>query len=398
MTLSPSPSRPLRALFCLAAGVALVAGCGADQKRREVRVSVTLATVARQPVSDALEASGTVEPRQTVDVNPQVGGLIESVRFREGDEVRAGQVLFVIDRRPYQAALEQAKAALQRDRAQAETARLDFERSRTLSDKGYLAPADFDTKRSAAESARATVRSDSAEVARAALDLENCTVRAPIEGRTGKLMIHAGNLVKANTTDAPLVTINQVHPILVRFTVAQQDLDRVLRRRGQRLDVLAGASLDSAASRGQLSFIDNAVDAATGTLLLKGEFPNKDGALWPGEFVRTRLVLATDLSAVVIPSQAVTNGQSGGYVFVLNPDTTVSTRPVRISRVSGDLAVVESGVTPGERVVVDGQLRLSAGARVSIKPSPGAAAGGAPANAAAGGGGGAAAAPAAARR
>jgi multidrug efflux system membrane fusion protein len=360
-----------RAAAALAVATLLLAGCAAPTARREVRVPVTVAAAIQQAVPDVIEATGTVEPRQTVAINPQVGGLITAVRFREGEEVRTHQVLIEIDRRPYRAALDQASASLARDRAQAETAHLNLVRAQTLLESGAISQQDFDAQRALAAGLAATVRGDSASVQRATLDLDNCTVRSPIDGRTGSLNLHLGNLVKGNDTASPVVTVNQIRPILVRFTVPQQELPRILRRRGDQLVVTASSSDDTTlASTGALTFLDNAVDASSGTIELKAEFPNRDGRLWPGEFVRARLILTIDPRAIVIPLQAVTLGQAGAYVYVVNADTTVTSRTVTISRNSGLLAVVGSGLEPGERVVVDGQLRLSPGAKISIKSPP----------------------------
>jgi len=352
----------------LALATLWLTGCAAPTAHREVRVPVTVAAAVQQAVPDVIEATGTVEPRQTVAINPQVGGLITAVRFREGEEVRTHQVLIEIDRRPYRAALDQASANLARDRAQAETAHLNLVRAQTLLESGAIAQQDFDAQRALAGGLAATVRGDSASVQRAMLDLDNCTVRSPIDGRTGSLNLHLGNLVKGNDTASPVVTVNQIRPILVRFTVPQQELPRILRHRGDRLAVIASSSDDSTlASTGALTFLDNAVDASSGTIELKAEFPNRDGRLWPGEFVRVRLVLSTDPRAIVIPLQAVTIGQAGAYVYVVNPDTTVSSRTITVTRNSGQLAVVGNGLAAGEQVVVDGQLRLSPGAKISIK-------------------------------
>jgi membrane fusion protein, multidrug efflux system len=280
-------------------------------------------------------------------------------------------VLIEIDHRPYRAALDQASASLARDRAMSETARLNLARAQTLLQSGAISQQDFDTQRAAAGSLAATVRGDSANVQRAALDLDNCTVRSPIDGRTGSLNLHLGNLVKASDTATPVVTVNQIRPILVRFTVPQQELPRILRHRSERLTVTSSSSDDTTlASVGTLSFMDNAVDASSGTIELKAEFPNRDGRLWPGEFVRVRLILATDPRAIVIPAQAVTLGQSGAYVYVVDSDTTVTSRTVTIARNSGTLSVVGAGLEAGERVVVDGQLRLTPGAKISIKSAP----------------------------
>ena len=239
------PGIPVRVVALLASAALMTGGCAAPTARREVRVPVTVAAAVQQAVPDVIEATGTVEARQTVAINPQVGGLITAVRFREGQEVRANQVLIEIDRRPYRAALEQANASLARDRAQSETARLNLARAQTLVGSGAISQQEFETQRASAAALAATVRGDSANVLRAALDLDNCTVRSPIDGRTGSLNLHLGNLVKASDTATPVVTVNQIRPILVRFTVPQQELPRILRHRGERLAVSSMVPLEA---------------------------------------------------------------------------------------------------------------------------------------------------------
>ena len=214
-----------------------------------------------------------------------------------------------------------------------------------------------------------TLRADSGAVATARLNLQYSTIRAPIGGRTGDLKVHVGDLIKAATSE-PLVTINQVRPIRVRFPVPEGDLGRIQRYRNGDPQVLVRASGDTTQIRGSLTFVDNAVDPTSGTLLLKGEFPNRDGRLWPGEFVEARLVLAMEPHAVVVPAPAVANGQQGAYVYVLNPDSTVTSRPISVARSTEELAVVASGLKPGEVGVTDGQFRLSPGAKVLVRTGP----------------------------
>ncbi|MBI5710670.1 MAG: efflux RND transporter periplasmic adaptor subunit [Candidatus Eisenbacteria bacterium] len=315
----------------------------------------------------ALLSTGTVEPLQTAAVGSQVGGVVERVAFREGDQVRAGQVLFRLDPRPFRAALEQAQAALARDRAQAESARLEAERAKRLFEQSLLSQSEWDQKRAAAEAWAGTVRADSAAAGTARLNLEYAAIRAPIAGRTGRLMVHEGDYVKTATAE-PLVTINQLHPVRVRFTVPVSAVPLVQRYRGARPRVLVRqAGADSAALDGDLVFVDNAVDQASGTLLLKGEFANRDGRLTPGEFVDVRLVLYVEPRATVVPAPAVTVGQQGPYVYVLNPDSTVSPRPVSIERTVDEMSIVTRGLEPGETVITDGQLRLAPGAKVVVR-------------------------------
>jgi len=320
-------------------------------------------------------ATGSVEPIQTVAVLPQVQGVLLRVRFREGDEVAVGQVLFEIDPRPYEAALQQAKATLARDLVQAANAVLEADRYGALVANASVSKEDYQAKRAAADALIAAALADSAAVAVARLNLEYATIRAPIAGRTGGLQIREGNVVRP-TTSTPLVTINQLRPILVRFAVPATQLPALLRpatrgRGGGARRVLARPGRDTAAVLvGDLSFVDNHVDSATGTVLLKGRFPNRDETLWPGEFVDVTLVLAVDSAATVVPVQAVVTGQQGTYVFVVAADGRVSQRPVTVARTVDTLAVIADGVTPGTLVVTDGQLRLTPDARVEIRGGP----------------------------
>jgi membrane fusion protein, multidrug efflux system len=353
--------------------VLTLAGCGAHEtKRRSQAVSVSATPVVSRPIPFELEATGTVEPQQTVEVLAQIGGTLRRVAFREGDAVRQGQVLFQLDDRPFRAALDQARAVLARDRAQAEKTRREAERGRKLREEGVISAGEDDDKQAAADALEATVRADEAAAAQARLNLLHATIEAPISGRTGRLSSHVGDVVKPSDSGNPLVTINQMHPVRVRFTVPQDAMGAVLRGRDRHLRVLVSpADQDTFVQEGRLAFIDNSVDAATGTLMLKGEFANPNEILWPGEFVRVRLVLDSDPSAVVVPSVAVTAGPSGSFVYVLGADSTVSVRPVVVQRTHEELSVIASGVQPGEVVVTDGQLRLGPGSKVAIRPPAG---------------------------
>ncbi len=350
-----------------------LAGCADRAARGPQRVPIVVARVEQRTVPYEIDATGTVEPIQSASVTAQAGGLVTRVAFREGDEVRAGQALFIIDPRPFEAAVARAAAVLARDHAQAETARLDLQRAEALAGQQLIAPDELQRKRADAAALAATVRADSAALLMARLDLANATVRAPIGGKTGSLSVHAGDVVRANDTGSPLVTINQIQPIRVRFTVTQADLPEVRRHRDRPPRVeIAPAEGDSVWIEGRLAFVDNAVDAASGTLLLKAESPNRDGALWPGQFVRVRLRLYEQPGATVVPSAAVASSQRGPYCYVVKPDTTVEARPVTVERTWRDLTVIASGVRAGETVVTDGQLRLAPGAKGVVRSAAGA--------------------------
>jgi membrane fusion protein, multidrug efflux system len=351
------------------AGLVLAAsGCGPRRGGAAPRVPVSVARVERRPLPYQLDANGTVEPIRSVDVLPQVNGTILHVDFSEGDEVSAGQVLFEIDPRPYRAALQQSEGALLRDLTQAESAAREAARYKTLAATNTVTQEDYEAKQSTADAAAAAVRSDSAAAAIARLNLEYATVRAPIGGRTGRLLLHEGNLVRAGND--PLVSIVQMRPILVRFSVPAIHLPALRARAGQQMKTIAMPARDSAlAVQGMLSFVDNQVDSTTGNVLLKARFPNHDSALWPGEFVGITLVLGIQNDAVVVPSQAVMQGQQGTYIYVVNNDGTATTQPITVERTLDSLSVI-AGVPAGALVVTDGQLRLTPNAKVDIRGGP----------------------------
>jgi multidrug efflux system membrane fusion protein len=349
------------------AGVALgLLACKEEALPPQPPVPVTLAAVERQAVPFELLATGTVEPLQTVSVQPQVSGPIVRVAFREGQDVAKGQVLFQIDPRPFQAALSRAEAILERDKAQEANARQEAARYGELARQEYVTAQQYDQSRTAAAAAAATLAASEAELAEARLNVQYATIRAPIAGRTGSLRVREGNLVRDNEA-TPLVTINQIRPILVRFAVPAANLSMIQARRAEKLVVRAEPVGGGPASEGTLSFVDNAVDTTTGTIMLKGDFPNRDGALWPGEFVNIRLRLYVDRDALTVPARAVVSGQQGSYVFVVQQDSTATTKPVKVVRQAGDLAVVSGEIEPGQRVVTDGQLRLRQGSKVQVK-------------------------------
>jgi multidrug efflux system membrane fusion protein len=352
----------------LIAALAAAAGCGGGSAARAARGGrspVSVAAAVERPVPFVLAAAGTVEAVQSAGVGSQVGGVVTRVAFHEGQDVRAGHVLFELDPRPFRAALDQARATLERDRARAVSARLDAERAQQLLERDLLSQSEWDQKRADMEALAATVAADSAAVATAQLNLEYSSIRAPIAGRTGRRLVQVGDYVKAATSE-PLVTIVQSSPVRVRFAIAERDAPLLLAHR-RTAGVLISTAGGAGPLRGALAFVDNAVDPATGTLLLKGEFGNLDGRLVPGQFVDVRLVLYTDPRALVVPVQAVSTGQQGTYVYVLESDSAVAMRPVDVERTVDSLAVIAEGLAPGERVVTEGQLRLSPGARVAIR-------------------------------
>jgi membrane fusion protein, multidrug efflux system len=365
----PRVAPAVPAALALAAAALLVAGCSGGRRPPAPRVSVAVAVAVEQPVPFELAATGTVEAVEEAKVGSQVGGVVTRLAFQEGDEVAAGQVLVELDARPFQAALDQALGALARDRAQAENARLEAERAEKLLERNLIPQSERDQKRATAAAYAAAMQADSAAAASARLDLHYASVRAPISGRTGQLAVRVGDLVRAATSD-PLVVINRTRPVRVRFTVPEGDVPLVQRYRaaGPRVQVRAGDG-DSLALAGRLVFVDNAVDQASGTLLLKGELDNRDGRLVPGQLVDVRLVLYVDPRALTVPAPAVARGQQGSYVYVVNADSTAAPRPVEIERLLDETAVVRRGLKPGETVITDGQLRLSPGARVTVRPA-----------------------------
>jgi multidrug efflux system membrane fusion protein len=338
------------------------------KKGAQPAVPVTVGTVGTRTVPVQLEAVGKVEPLATVSVLARVGGELTGVRFAEGQEVQKGQVLFTIDPRPYQAALDQAQAAVVRDKAVAANSAADLKRYGDLVQKEYVTREQYDRIAADTASSGATVKADEAAVEAARLQLEYCTIRSPLGGRTGSLLVHAGNLVKANDAQ-PLVVIHQIQPIYVSFAVPEAELASIERYRSQGQLTVESVPAEGrgASQQGNLSFIDNQIDRTTGTILLKATFPNEARTLWPGQFTNVRLTLARQANAVVVPAQAVLTGQQGQYVYVVRADQTVENRGIQVARTVGGEAVIASGLAPGETVVTDGQLRLAPGTRIQAK-------------------------------
>jgi multidrug efflux system membrane fusion protein len=343
-------------------------GGSAGRGRGDAAVPVATALAAEKPMPVEVTTVGTAEPYSTVEVRPQVTGQLLTVDFAEGADVQKGQLLFTIDARPFEVALRQAEAARDKDSANAANAEAMRTRNEQMLKNRLISQADYDTSVANVAALKATIAADNAAVDNAKLQLQYTKITAPVAGRTGALLVNQGSLVR-NADTTPLVVLKQLAPIRVAFAVPGQYLTQI--RAGQSrkpLGVVARTSGDDAkTSTGEVSFIDNAIDQMTGTIRLKGTFANTDHRLWPGDLVQVTLELAIDPRAVVVPATAVQNGQQGQYVFLVGKDSTVSMRPVTVSRTSGNDAVLASGIKAGDEVVTDGQLRLVPGARISVK-------------------------------
>jgi multidrug efflux system membrane fusion protein len=366
-------SRRLLALPALAAGLlsACSAGGQAQQPARATgagAVPVTVSHVVLKEMPVEIDVIGTAEAYSSVAVRAQITGELTSVNFQQGDDVQAGQVLFTLDQRPLEAALHQAEANLARDRAQAANARAQADRYADLAQRGLATKEQLGQTEATATALAATVSADEAAVENAKVQLQYATIRAPIGGRTGSLMVTAGNLVRANDL-TPLVVTNQVSPLYVTFGIPEPmlpDLKRYMALGPLRVDARAPTD-DSPAASGRITFVDNAVDQTTGTIKVKATFPNENRRLWPGQFLNVVVRLATIPHALVVPSSAVQTGPQGQYVFVVKPDSTADLRVVTVDRTAGSETVLKAGVAPGDVVVTDGQLRLLPGSRVSVK-------------------------------
>jgi membrane fusion protein, multidrug efflux system len=328
---------------------------------------VTVATVASRTMPVELQAIGNVESISTVTIKAQISGQLVGIHFKEGDFVKKGQLLFSIERPPFEAALRQAEGALAKDEAQALNTRLDAERYQGLGREGVASKQQVDAAVAASSAMQATVAADKAAVETAKINLQYTSIYSPIAGRTGSIGVKVGNLVKAN--DVPiLVTINQIEPIYVTFAIPEQQLTELKQYSEQKtLKVDAAPQGSSQHFAGRLTFIDNAVDTTTGTIKLKATFANDQHVLWPGQFVDVKLTLKSQPNAIVIPTAALQTSQQGTYVYVVNQDLTAQPQPVKIGWTVGEETVIASGLQPGQRVVTDGQLRLTPGAKVDIK-------------------------------
>ncbi|MEO8451391.1 MAG: efflux RND transporter periplasmic adaptor subunit [Gemmatimonadota bacterium] len=357
-----------RRVFGLLAPLAAALACSKPEPPPKRPSPVVVAVATRGPAPYLIDANGVVEPINAVSIQAQIGGVLTSVLFREGQDVQKGQLLFQIDPRQYESALRQAEAVLARDVAQAENARRDAERYAALVAKDYVTKSQADQAAATAVAQASLVAADQAQVEAAKLNLEYASIKAPISGRTGTLIVRAGNVVRAGGGD-PLVVINQIQPIRVRFSVPERQLADVQKyAHGHALRVTATPSAGGIPAEGKLVFVDNGVDSTTGAVTLKAEFVNGDGRLWPGQFVAVEVELSVQPNAILVPAQAIMAGQNGSYVFVVGDSDKVAMKPVAVGRTVKDVVVVDSGLVAGARVVIDGQARLEPGSKVDIKP------------------------------
>jgi len=347
------------------------AGCGrnAVATRSAQPVPVQVAKASRQAVPITQRAIGTVQALRSVAVKSQVDGIIQSVAFKEGDEVKAGDLLVSLDRRPYENSLQIAQADLANARAQANRAAADAERYHQLDQASVVSKEQYAQLTTQAESTKAQVAAKEAVVANAQLQLDYAEIRAPIEGRTGQRLLHEGALVKANDTASSVVTINQLAPISVAFAVPERLLDAVRAAFATNNMSVRVTGRDDAAVQadGVVDFVDNTVDSTTGMITLKARFDNADHALWPGRFVNVELSLGIEANQIVVPTSAVQVGQKGRQIYVVKTDGTVELRQVTVGRSTGELTSIANGIAEGETVVTDGQLRLIPGSKVVVR-------------------------------
>jgi len=361
----------MRTAIRLVAFAALASGCAKQQAAPPARPAtrVTVAQVIQKTMPVEVTAVGNVEAISTISIRAQVAGEVQNIHFKEGDFVKKGQVLLTIDPRPYEAALAQAKAALARDKATGKYNRAQAERYKTLFDQGVIPAEQVDSVTSAADASDAVVNADEAAVKTAELNLEYCTIASPIDGRTGTVMVKAGNLVKV--ADVPIVVINQVNPIYVNFTVPQQywpDIKEDIERRALRVTVTIPQN-SGRPVEGTLTFVDNIVDSTTGTIHLRGTFENSLNRLWPGLYVNVLLTLSQQPNATVVPAQSIVTTQQGSYVYVVKANDTVEQRTILPNRTIDNDTVIDKGLKPGEVIVTDGQVNLVPGAKIEAKNS-----------------------------
>ncbi|PYM21014.1 MAG: efflux RND transporter periplasmic adaptor subunit [Candidatus Rokuibacteriota bacterium] len=347
----------------------ILAGCSEKTPPAPTAVPVVVATAVTKPMPVRVQAVGNILAAESVTVRSQVTGQLSAVHFTEGQDVKRGQLLFTIDPRPFETQLQQAQAELTRVLAAAEFARREAARYQELFNRGLVARSQYEQVASNAASAEAMARAARAAVDNTRLQLSYTAVRAPLDGRSGRVLVDRGNLVQANATD--LLVINQLRPIEASFAVPSDYLNEIRRRAEQNeLEVTATPAGDSTPAAGRLTFVDNRVDPQTGTIQLKATFANEDARLWPGQFVTVVVTLGIEPNALVVPSAAVQAGQQGTYVFVVKPDGTADLRPVAVARQVADETVLAKGLNPGETVVTDGQLRLAPGLRVEVQSQP----------------------------
>jgi len=349
--------------------VVAILGCSKAAKTPPVpAVPVIVAHVTITNIPVRISAIGNVMAYSTVTIRAQVTGQISEVHFKEGQEVKKGDLLFTIDPRPFEAALLQARATAAKDVAQMQNLQIQFDREKQLFAQQIDSQDQYDTAKAALMSQQGLVTADNAAITNAALNLEFTAITSPIDGVVGEQLVYPGNIIKAE--DAPMAMVNQIHPISVEFSAPEQYLAEIkheMQNAPLRVEVTF-QNMTGDPVVGELTFIDNAVDPTSGTIQLKGTIANEDNRLWPGQFVRVQLTLSQLPNALVVPTQAVETGQNGQYVYVIKGDQTADERMVNIGTVYNGMTVVEKGLTNNEVVVTDGQMRLTPGTKVSLGP------------------------------
>ncbi|MCE5194145.1 MAG: efflux RND transporter periplasmic adaptor subunit [Nitrospiraceae bacterium] len=370
INIGPNTLNKILGISLLIFSVSFIAACsgGKPDKGKTMPVPVLVASVSKETVPVQINAIGNIEAYSTVSIKARVNGELTAVHFQEGKDVNKGDLLFTIDPRPYKAALDSAKANLLKDTALYKKAEEDEKRYSELYKEQLVSRSQYEQIFANAEALKATVEADKAAVENAELQLSYCTIHAPISGKTGSLLFNKGNQIKAND-DKAMVVINQLQPTYVNFSVPEQnfpEIKKYMSKGSLKIEAVVAKDYQDT-EKGTLSFIDNAVDASTGTIRIKGTFANKSKRLWPGQFVNVVMTLTTQPDAIVVPLQAVQTGQSGQYVFVVKNDMTVEMRPVVANRSFNDKAVIEKGLQPNEKVVTDGQMKLIPGVKIEIK-------------------------------
>jgi len=372
----PNPGGASPTLLAWVACLLLLAGCSKQSPAKQgprgeggMAVPVTTARAEQKTTPIEVRSFGSAEAYANVDIKAQVTGVLMQVHFTEGQMVKKGDMLLSIDPRQPQAAVKMAQANLERDQAQLKNAEREAARQTELFQKGFASQDIYDQAVTTVETLRAAISADKAAIENAALQLDYCSIRSPVNGCTGRLLVHQGNLIKAN--DVSVVSIRQIEPIYVSFWIPEHYLPAIKREAATHaMDVaVTPPGQDDDVAHGNLSFIDNTVDPDNRTIHLRATFANKDGRLWPGQYVDVVLTIAQEPNSTVVPSQAIQTGQNNQFVYVVKSDQSVEARPITVKRAINNETAVD-GVQPGEVVVTDGQLRLVPGARVQIKDSP----------------------------
>jgi len=337
--------------------------------RTVTEIPVKTAVASQKDVPIEISAIGTIKAYSVVNITSHVDGELTQIHVKEGQTVEKGQVLFNIDDRPYLTALESARSNLSKDSIKLEKAKKDAQRYGELLKKDYVTKDQAEQTQTDLEVLEASIKGDEAVLQTAELNLSYCKITSPITGRAGSILVNQGNLIKANDNTRPLMVINQIQPVYMQFSVPEQRLPEIQSQiRTNELKVLVNVpEKPDETKEGRLTFLDNSIDTSTGTIDLKATFDNADNSLWPGQFVNVILVLGVKTNAVVVPSAAVQMGQNGYYIFIVKNDNTVESRNVTPGSEEDDQTVIEKGLSVGETVVIDGQLRLSPGAKIAVK-------------------------------